>query len=109
MNSVIVNWDVGIFYLTAIPTTQAQINTNLYEDVERQVFRHTRRYSTHTIRFLGSAYIHYDFGAFGVNAPKMMEVVSNETFHFQFITKKANGLLWLDNRQNQLMYIAIKV
>lgn len=88
-------------------TTQAQ--SDLYEDVERQVFRHTRRYSTHTIRFLGSAYIHYDFGAFGINAPKMMEVVTNETFHFQFITKKANGLLWLDNRPNQLMYLAMKV
>ncbi|XP_056012893.1 uncharacterized protein LOC125678424 isoform X7 [Ostrea edulis] len=93
---------------TPAPVVTTQAQSDLYEDVERQVFRHTRRYSTHTIRFLGSAYIHYDFGAFGINAPKMMEVVTNETFHFQFITKKANGLLWLDNRPNQLMYLAMK-
>ncbi|XP_062614011.1 uncharacterized protein LOC134275752 isoform X2 [Saccostrea cucullata] len=90
--------------LPPVTTTQAQ--SNLY-DVE-QVFHQSRRYSTHTIRFIGGAYIHYDFATFGINAPKMMEQVSNETFYFQFITKKANGLLWLDNRQNQIMYLAMK-
>ncbi|CAC5385983.1 unnamed protein product [Mytilus coruscus] len=63
---------------------------------------------SYIVRFSGNAYIHYDFDKF--KQQDILVRVQNETFIFQFITSEQNGLIWLDDRQEEdlRMYLAVK-
>ncbi|XP_052102861.1 uncharacterized protein LOC127736386 [Mytilus californianus] len=65
---------------------------------------------SYIVRFYGNAYIHYDFGKIRLEQQDILVRVQNETFIFQFITSEQNGLIWLDDRQEEdlIMYLAVK-
>lgn len=69
------------------------------------------KYFSNIVRFYGNAYIHYDFDKVGFEQQDILARVQNETFTFQFITSEQNGLIWLDDRQEEdlRMYLAVKV
>jgi len=67
------------------------------------------KYFSNIVRFHGNAYIHYDFDKVGYQQQDILTPVRNETFTFQFITSENNGLIWLDDRTDLRMYLAIKV
>ncbi|XP_052079469.1 uncharacterized protein LOC127717737 isoform X2 [Mytilus californianus] len=68
------------------------------------------KYFSNIVRFHGNAYIHYDFDKVGFEQQDILARVQNETFTFQFITSEQNGLIWLDDRQDEdlRMYLAVK-
>ncbi|XP_021368526.1 uncharacterized protein LOC110460117 isoform X2 [Mizuhopecten yessoensis] len=69
----------------------------------------SRQRNTNTIRFMGDgAYVHYNFSVFTGLHPQMVEYTQNETFSLQFITQATNGLIWLDHRGSEVLYLALR-
>lgn len=69
------------------------------------------KYFSNIVRFHGNAYIHYDFDKVFYEQKDIFTPSVNETFTFQFITNENNGLIWLDDRENEdlRMWLAIRV
>lgn len=62
-----------------------------------------------TVRLFGDAYIHFPFSQYSIQYPRMRQIVRNETFSLSFTTQQANGMIWLDQRADTLMYLALRV
>ncbi|XP_033728353.1 uncharacterized protein LOC117317613 [Pecten maximus] len=53
------------------------------------------------------SYLHYNFNTFGQKYPQMLIEVEIEKFSFKFITDERDGLIWMDDRITEQMYIGI--
>ncbi|KAJ8319909.1 LOW QUALITY PROTEIN: hypothetical protein KUTeg_001496 [Tegillarca granosa] len=72
-------------------------------------FFSTRRIrNSNIIRFDRAAYVGYEFTSYVTLYPEMFYQARNESLSFQFITNEANGLIWMDNGPDRVMYLAIK-
>ncbi|KAL4216896.1 neuroligin protein binding [Mactra antiquata] len=57
------------------------------------------------IQFVGKSYVIYDLN---VLTDDMLVAANEEEFSFQFVTKQADGLMWVFNSTDQKLYVGLK-
>ncbi|XP_069108101.1 uncharacterized protein [Argopecten irradians] len=64
--------------------------------------------NNNVVRFNGDgSYLHYNFTKWGQQHANMLLEAETETFSFRFITSQRDGLLWMDNRGTEQLYIGL--